>query len=114
MPETTARPDPVQAARVRFCAAAFARRVMTIPPDASKRSRDTRIRHTRNRMIDLIRSLCQREVRTGGWRVTVFDEEEWNRWYRAHTDAWALVSDGRDAGDDLAAFLFPQEAADAA
>ena len=109
MPETPTRPDRVHAARVRFCAAAFARRVMTIPPDASKRSRDTRIRHTQNRMIDLIRYLCQREARDGGWRITVFDEEEWNRWYRAHADAWVLVSDAQEAGDDLTAFLFPTD-----
>jgi hypothetical protein len=97
--------------RVRMLGAAIARRILAIPPNVSAHSRKIRIAKVREK-LDWFEDQMSRTVIFGD-RTTVIvrDNRERDRWGCACADAWAQVADALEAGDDLAAFLFPAEAA---
>ena len=110
MNDTSTAPDPIHAARVRLLSAAFAQRILAIPPDASKQSRAVRIGKVRTKVGDWVDWMSEHRIYQNGITAIITHRRETEPWWAAKWEAWDTVKRALDAGDDLTAFLFPSEA----
>lgn len=105
------QPDRTHAARVRFVQHAIVRLILEIPDGVSDRSRAVRIGKIRERVSHHTGWLCETYKWAGSNQVRITDGAKRDLWTKAYCEGWNAVKDALDAGDDLAAFLFPAEVA---